>query len=75
MERALEGTSLPQSGRQALVRNLRQCAAPSDAVHRLLNQRVRAVWSRIMRDGRVPEDLGLVKAAGALMPRIEKVCD
>ena len=74
MGKALERTSLPQSDRQALVRTLRECAGPANAVHQLLSKRVRGLWGRIMRDGRVPTDVNLVKAAGALVPRIEKVC-
>ena len=70
MGKALERTSLPQSERQALVRTLRECAEPTNGVHQLLSKRVRG---RIMRDGRVPTDVNLVKAAGALVPRIEKV--
>ena len=73
MSKALERTSLSQSDRQALVRTLRECAGPANAVHQLLSKRVRGLWGRIMRDGRVPTDVNLVKAAGALMPRIEKV--
>ena len=73
MGKALERTSLPQSDRQALVRTLRECAGPANAVHQLLSKRVRGLWGRIMRDGRVPTDVNLVKAAGALVPRVEKV--
>ena len=73
MGKALERTSLPQSERQALVRTLRACAEPANGVHQLLSKRVRGLWGRIMRDGRVPTDVNLVKATGALVPRIEKV--
>jgi len=72
IEKALERTTLSSENRLALVRALKQCAAPTDAVHQLLALRIKTFWSRIMKDGKVPVDLKFINSARALVPRIEK---
>lgn len=68
--KALERSSLSQEARDALKRKLLQCAAPSDAVHKLLAQRIRTFWSRIDQDGKIPVDIQFMSASRTLIPRI-----
>jgi T-complex protein 11 len=70
--KALEGSSLTPEAQDALVRQLLQCAKPTDAVNQLLTQRTRAFWSRIDQDGQVPADVQFMSAAKGLVPRIGK---
>lgn len=54
---------------------LRECAEPTSAVHRLIAQRLRALWGKLMRDGSkafTKGDCALVRTAKPLLPAIEK---
>ena len=72
MGTALKRSSLTEAARDALVRQLRACAVPTDAVNQLLTQRTRAFWSRIDQDGQIPVDVQFMGAAKALVPRISR---
>ena len=69
---ALERSSLTEDARDTLKRQLRACAAPTDAVHQLLAQRTRTFWSRIDQNGKIPVDVQFMSAGRTLVPRIEK---
>eukprot|EP00291_Cryptomonas_curvata_P026192 CAMPEP_0172174800 /NCGR_PEP_ID=MMETSP1050-20130122/13871_1 /TAXON_ID=233186 /ORGANISM="Cryptomonas curvata, Strain CCAP979/52" /LENGTH=643 /DNA_ID=CAMNT_0012846827 /DNA_START=422 /DNA_END=2354 /DNA_ORIENTATION=- len=70
--KALERTSMSPESRSKLTRALTQCAAPSDAVHQLLAQRIRTFWTQIMKEGKVPVDMQFINAARVLIPRIDQ---
>ena len=72
MGNALERSSLTEDARDALKRQLLQCAAPTDAVHQLLAQRTRTFWSRIDQDGKIPVDVQFMSAGRTLISRIDK---
>eukprot|EP00291_Cryptomonas_curvata_P028949 CAMPEP_0172213412 /NCGR_PEP_ID=MMETSP1050-20130122/37578_1 /TAXON_ID=233186 /ORGANISM="Cryptomonas curvata, Strain CCAP979/52" /LENGTH=610 /DNA_ID=CAMNT_0012894241 /DNA_START=380 /DNA_END=2212 /DNA_ORIENTATION=+ len=70
--RAVERSSIASESRSALARALTQCAAPSDAVHQLLAQRILTCWGQIMTTGQPPGDAQFVRAAGPFVPRIHQ---
>jgi hypothetical protein len=71
----LKKSSLTPENHEKLFKNLKKSSEVEDAVNKLMTQRIKTVWKKLMKNETVSNDLNnnLNFAINAFIPRIEKV--
>ena len=54
---------------------LRKCMEPNDPVHMLFGLRLRAVWAKLMRDGKITTECAFLRCIKPLFPKIDKAAN
>jgi hypothetical protein len=70
--RTLERSSLSEEMKTKMPVVLLQCAMSTDTVYQIVRKRIRNLFLRIVKEGKVPENIGLTRKSAVMVPRIDK---
>jgi hypothetical protein len=72
IDKAIQHTTLTPNNRETLLKNLKESTSSTDAVRKIIFQRIKNIWEKIMKDSSSLHDINIINSVRAFIPRIEK---